>query len=1128
MTISPSHWRGGAALCAVALALSFVAGCAPACHAPPPAVARPPRLSPPDPAPSPAPPPAPEAAKAIRLHAKQATVHGTTARYEFRSDRDNIGFWLNINDWVSWDFTLEEAGTFLVEITLASPSSSDGSEYSVTIGDHTFTSVVESTGGWGKFVTRRLGIIELATTGPYTVAVKPITKPKGAVMNLQAITLRPGNWERGLVAWWQFDGEQGTGAVDTLLELQDTVAHARRVPGAWKTGMRFNGLSSAVIREAAKAPRLARALTIEAWVKLCAEPDGWSPIANQHQYPLGYFFGLDGAGDLGLHIASGGKWLACTSARRLPAKRWTHVAAAFDGEQGIAVYVDGEPAGRLDAAGPIAPADGVDLLLGKHNHLPWSFDGVLDEVRIFNRALPPDDVRRHCAEGRARLRPPDPIAIAAVRPDHTATRVHQRVTLDVDLRATWDNPFDAEDVSLYAVVAAPSLRVFRVPGFLYQPFARRLEEGKEVLEATGPPRWQIRLSCTEAGPHHIRVGATDRTGTTISDPVAIHASPADVPGRIRRAPAHPAYFATDRGEAFFPIGANVCWAGPQGTRDYDRWLALLDDNGANFFRVWLSPFWTTCAMNTLESGFDAIDLGNAWRFDHVLETAERRGLRVMPCIDSFNILRSTERSPGNFEEAPTIRAHGGPLLKPRDYFTHPRSLRAYRNRLRYLVARYAYSPSIFAWELWNEVNIVDDYDSATVAAWHAQMARTLRSLDPWHHLITTSHAGPAGDPAVDSLPEIDFVQSHSYGDKDMAQALGDHRLNKKAPHGRPHLHGEFGIAGKGEDTAKADPTGIHLHNALYACIGQGQAGTPMTWWWDSYLEPQKLFGLFAPFARWIAGFDFVAQNARPADVQVVVPDLILAEPAAFKPVGGTWDPADFNTPRTAAVDREGLMTHDGPISDVLHGLGFHKALHNPVTFQLDVPKATTFGVEVKGVSGHGDGRLQIHLDGKLALEKPFPVPEGNTAETLRQYNGVYSIDLPAGKHTVKVGNVGEDWVSVTTYKIPWLTATRRVDDPLRANGVVGESQALLWVQNRLNAWSLATAKNHTPRTVGGARLCVLGLAPGRWTIERWDPQKGEPLGTQEATVGEDSKLTFPLPQITWDAAFRLRRAPEPN
>jgi len=1098
----------------------------------------------------------PPAPKPILLHAKQAVIHGKSPRYEFGKERDNIGCWTDGKDWVSWDFSLAAGGTYRVQVAYACPTEEAGSEYEIAVGDRKLRGVVKDTKSWGKFITEPLGVIELPA-GNHTLACKPTKMAHTAVVNLQSVLLVPGRWDKSLVASWGFEEGTGTETLDGVSGSKDAVRFARWTRGALGTGLKFNAFSSHVRRPAASAPRLRDAFTIEAWVRPDPMPlpkgsslregiplirraresaqyppegvkpsggnefGGWRAIVSQHDYPLGYYFGPDGGGDLSLQLSVGGRWLTCASQAKLPVGRWSHVAATFDKRSGAAVYIDGAETGQAVSSGPLEAAEDADLLIGGHSRHAWAFRGVIDEVRIYNRVLAPDELREHYRTAVADLEPPPPPPVLkAVRPDKTTAKSYERVTLELDLEATYDNPFDVEDVLVEAVVAAPSQRVWWVPGFLYQPFERTLEDDHEELEPTGPPRWQVRLAFRETGVHHVIVRARDRAGFVASEPLKFNVESADVPGLIRRSAKDSRYFVTERGESFFPVGANLCWG--SSTFTYDEWLERYAENGCNFIRVWLSPFWVTFGMNTAASGSDAIDQAGAWRFDHVLAAAERLGIRVMPAIDSFNILRPKEHSPGNYEDAPYAHSQGGPLLKPPDYFTNPWSLEAYRNRLRYLVARYGHSPALFAWEFWNEVDLVGNHDSERVAAWHADMARHLRAIDPWQHLLTTSVANPKGDPALDALPELDFLQTHHYGAEDEMKMLAEDLESREAAKTRPLFLGEFGIADR-QKTGEIDPTGIHLHNALYACVGQGHAGTPMTWWWDSYVDPKNLYPIFGAFARWVAGFDFVAQKPRTTGIEIVCGDFLLKEPTILKTVGGAYKAADFNQPLTVGVDREGVATYAIPPSGLLHGLGFHKALHNPVTFELDAPAPGKFGVEVSGASGYGDSHLQISLDGKLAFEKKCPVPEGNKKDVLHDGDGVHEIDLPAGKHTVKVENTGTDWLSVASYRIPWLTASKRIEAPLRGCGVIGETMALAWVQNRFYTWKQATAEGFKPVPAKGGRLDLSGLRPGRWKIEHWDTVKGQTTKEEEATVGPDGKLSIPLPEITWDAAFRLKK-----
>ncbi len=126
----------------------------------------------------------------VNLPAKLAQVHGATARYESGDGKDNIGYWTDVNDWVSWDFILEKGGEFDVEITYACERGSGGSEFLVQVADQTLQGKVEETGSWTQFVTKMLGAVSLKR-GRYTLAVRPVTKPGGAVMNLQRIRLIP-------------------------------------------------------------------------------------------------------------------------------------------------------------------------------------------------------------------------------------------------------------------------------------------------------------------------------------------------------------------------------------------------------------------------------------------------------------------------------------------------------------------------------------------------------------------------------------------------------------------------------------------------------------------------------------------------------------------------------------------------------------------------------------------------------------------------------------------------------------------------------------------------------------------------------------------------------------------------
>ncbi|MGB2820568.1 MAG: alpha-L-fucosidase, partial [Phycisphaerae bacterium] len=123
------------------------------------------------------------------LGAADAETHGGTIRLE--GEKDCIGFWTDGGDWVSWDFKVAKAGTFDVQLTYACEKGSGDSTFSVAVGDRKVEGKVRETGSWTKFVTEKLGTIELDKPGAAKLSVKAKTKPNLAVMNLRGIKLVP-------------------------------------------------------------------------------------------------------------------------------------------------------------------------------------------------------------------------------------------------------------------------------------------------------------------------------------------------------------------------------------------------------------------------------------------------------------------------------------------------------------------------------------------------------------------------------------------------------------------------------------------------------------------------------------------------------------------------------------------------------------------------------------------------------------------------------------------------------------------------------------------------------------------------------------------------------------------------
>jgi hypothetical protein len=185
------------------------------------------------------------------------------------------------------------------------------------------------------------------------------------------------------------------------------------VEGVAGKALKFDGFTTSVIRKAEQAPKLGDAFTIEAWVALGAYPWNWCPIVSQSDFgKSGYYFGVDSNGRFGLCVKAGGQWYECRSQLpqraavgpkvSLDLRKWYHLAAVYDGDRSITIYVSGHKAHEVVIKGQIEYAPDLDVLIGRNHkkmsptypvrafatHPSWySFDGIIDEVRIHNRAL---------------------------------------------------------------------------------------------------------------------------------------------------------------------------------------------------------------------------------------------------------------------------------------------------------------------------------------------------------------------------------------------------------------------------------------------------------------------------------------------------------------------------------------------------------------------------------------------------------------------------------------------------------------------------------------------------------------------------------------------------------------------
>jgi hypothetical protein len=416
------------------------------------------------------------------------------------------------------------------------------------------------------------------------------------------------------------------------------------------------------------------------------------------------------------------------------------------------------------------------------------------------------------------------------------------IELALHLGIDVENSYDPDEIDLRVTFTSPRGEQIEAPAFWF-------------LHQSDPKKggWRVRFTPTTVGEWRAIAQATSRQGTFASKAISFNVSSRAAPGFVRLHPTNPRYLAFDNGATFFPIGVNLGWWRDDALREYTRWLDALQANGANAARIWMASW--SFGIEWQDTG-----LGNynnrqhrAHWLDEVLKMAEQRGIYLV-----IGLIPDREfRADGLWAGNPYNVANGGMLQTPVDFATNTAAKEMFKRRLRYIAARWGYSPNILAWEWWNEVESTR-IETPALKPWIEEMTTHLRQFDVNRHLVTTSYVGN-GDDAIWSMPEIDLMQRHEYNEtpKWFKPIPDGFRLTPNAP-AKPLLFGEFGYSSAGETLTPATKDGIHLHNALWASAFNGFASTAMYWWWDDYIDAGNLWPRYKGIADFLADEDLAA------------------------------------------------------------------------------------------------------------------------------------------------------------------------------------------------------------------------------------------------------------------------------
>ena len=417
--------------------------------------------------------------------------------------------------------------------------------------------------------------------------------------------------------------------------------------------------------------------------------------------------------------------------------------------------------------------------------------------------------------------------ITSVTPSATRVKQYDAVFFEVALTGEWDNPYLQEEAALDMVLTAPSGKELVLPCFY--------KEGESGAEST----WEARFTPQEKGKYTYFFRYTqDGQVASESAPATFKSRRSKLQGILHVRDNWTLVY--DNGQPFRGVGINLCWE--SRTQDdskffsdlheqHDRFNfdAMLPDfakNGGNFTRMWICdwnfPIDRQTGFNNhrYEETTEYMNRSAVERLDHVVNLSDDLGIKIMLCMGQGNVVADQA------------------------FFTCPDAKVRYRNYLRYIVARWGYSPAIAMWEFFNEIDNVQHnapdgvIPAEYIVAWHDEMSTYLAGLDPFQHIRTTSisHRDLEG---LNDLANLDINQKHIYNATHVVPETIDAYIAK---HNKPYIVGEVGYEwdwSKNFDDF-ADGMNMDFRRAFWYGLFSQTALTPMTWWWEWFDEHKMI------------------------------------------------------------------------------------------------------------------------------------------------------------------------------------------------------------------------------------------------------------------------------------------------
>lgn len=301
-----------------------------------------------------------------------------------------------------------------------------------------------------------------------------------------------------------------------------------------------------------------------------------------------------------------------------------------------------------------------------------------------------------------------------------------------------------------------------------------------------------------------------------------------------------------------PLNPNSCMT-------YLKELEKLSKTGANYYRVIIFP-------HTYEIEYDKLGnyyarLHSAWELDQLIQKSESLGMKIDLNLSSgypvgkriYNVTvwdweKEHEKDFGYCYKSELN------LGEPIDFLTNPLAIKHYKNKLRYIVARWGYSTAIAQLEMMNEINNKFQSYPKEIYAWHYEITKFIKEdLGHKNQLLAVSYDGTTpqenlGDSSF-SIPYVDVI-THNFHRLNAASGDIQTPIKRFSYHNKPLIISEIGTGDTGFQ--KCDDHS-EWKKDLWTVIFSGTASAGINWNED---HNYKLWENFAHVQSYVKDINF--------------------------------------------------------------------------------------------------------------------------------------------------------------------------------------------------------------------------------------------------------------------------------